>query len=225
MLDKITAEAGIENYYVERADMRFDNYDADHYHKFAKLNRYLISLLAITYNVRNTYKTDDLWSSDQLSVCIKSRWLEAESYDKNKESGGTDPAKARLELRTKGGVPDLQQEFMTNWTKRWDKALKNLDAVQQKYNAELLKVYLRDRDATPRRWRSPTDFILQYQDSIYSRKQLIDLLSAMPEIGSDKAESRADNIKRKYRIEYFTPTEVRAAVAEIKRSAAVFFGS
>lgn len=51
--DTILGGAGIESYSLSRFDMRFDSFDPEHYRDYAKLNRYLISALAVTYNVQN----------------------------------------------------------------------------------------------------------------------------------------------------------------------------
>lgn len=53
--DTILGGAGIESYSLSRFDMRFDSFDPEHYRDYAKLNRYLISALAVTYNVQNCY--------------------------------------------------------------------------------------------------------------------------------------------------------------------------
>ena len=79
-LDTILAGAGISDYSLVRADMRFDSFDPNDYHKYAKLNRYLISALAITYPTRNCYKTTNLFTQQQLSVCIKNKYFEIENY-------------------------------------------------------------------------------------------------------------------------------------------------
>lgn len=47
--DTILGGAGIESYSLSRFDMRFDSFDPEHYRDYAKLNRYLISALAVTY--------------------------------------------------------------------------------------------------------------------------------------------------------------------------------
>lgn len=99
--DTILGGAGIESYSLSRFDMRFDSFDPEHYRDYAKLNRYLISALAVTYNVQNCYDSRNLFSQKQLSVAIKNKRFECENYDKEAESGGRDPAYARLELRSK----------------------------------------------------------------------------------------------------------------------------
>lgn len=224
IFETILVGAGIDEYEIVRADMRFDSYDPDHYKQYAKLNRYLVSAMAVTYNVRNRYRATDLFSQQQLSVAIKNKYFELENYDKNEESQGTDPAMSRLEERSKHWQDkDLRREFEEHWFKRWDKAIKNLSLVQKTYNDHLEKLYLEGKNAYPCKFRSLTDFLIQYQDCIFCKAQMIDLLSRLPEIGADKAKTRAENHKKRYGIEYFSQKDVERAVAEIKRATHEFY--
>lgn len=216
--------AGIEDYSIVRADMRFDSYDTEHYKAYAKLNRYLISALAVTYAVDNCYRTTNLFSQKQLSVAIKNRYFECEAYDKEAESKGLDIAKSRLEERSKSWKnKDIKAEFIDHWFKRWDKSIKNLDAVHMKYNDELEKIYKEGRNAYPCKFRTLTDFLIQYQDCIFCKKQMIDLLSRFEEVGTEKAKTRAENHKKRYGIEYFSQKDVETAIAEVKRATMKFF--
>jgi len=224
VFDTILAGAGISDYSIVRADMRFDNYDPEHYKAYAKLNRYLISALAVNYKVRNSYRTTNLFSQKQLSVAIKNKYFEIENYDKEAESNGTDMAKSRLEERSKAWKDtDLRSEFIDHWFARWDKALKNLDAVQKRYNDELEKIYMEGKNAYPCKFRSLTDFLIQYQDCIFCKAQMIDLLSRFPEVGPAKAKTRAENHKKRYGIEYFSKKDVETAIAEVKRATIEFY--
>ena len=197
--------AGIDDYSLVRVDMRFDSYDTEHYQQYAKLNRYLISLLAVTYEVKNAYRTTNLFTQKQLSVAIKNKYFEIENYDKDAESGGTDAAKSRLEARSKSfHNNDIKREFTVNWFKRWDKALTNIDKVHKAYNDALEKLYKEGKNAYPKKFRGLTDFLIQYQDCIFCKEQMIDLLSRFEEVGVDKAKTRAENHKKRYGIEYFS---------------------
>ena len=223
-LGTILAGAGIDDYNIVRADMRFDSFDKEHYHKYAKLNRYLISLLAVTYSVKNSYRTTNLFSQKQLSVAIKNKYFEIENYDKEAESEGTDVAKSRLEERSKHWKNnDLKEEFTTNWFRRWDKALKNIGKVHEAYNSALVQLYEEGKNSYPKKFRSLTDFLIQYQDCIFCKAQMIDLLSRIEEVGSEKAKTRAENHKKRYGIEYFSDKDLKKAVSEIKRATHEFF--
>lgn len=216
--------AGIDNYNIVRADMRFDSYNKEHYRQYAKLNRYLISLLAVTYKVKNTYRSTNLFTQKQLSVAIKNKYFEIENYDKEAESGRADAAKSRLEERSKSwSDKDLKAEFQTGWFRRWDKAIENIDKVHKTYNDALEQLYKEDKNAYPTRFRSLTDFLIQYQDCIFCKAQMIDLLSRFDEVGAARAKTRAENHKKRYGIEYFSKKDIQRAIKEIKRATNDFF--
>ena len=226
VFNTILAGAGIDEYNIVRADMRFDSYDKEHYRQYAKLNRYLISLLAVTYKVKNAYRTTNLFSQKQLSVAIKNKYFEIENYDKEAESEGAGAAKSRLEERSKRWTDkDLKKEFTDGWFRRWDKALENIDAVHKAYNDALEQLYKEDKNAYPTRFRSLTDFLIQYQDCIFCKAQMIDLLSRFEEVGADKAKTRAENHKKRYGIEYFSKKDIQRAIQEVKRATNEFFNS
>lgn len=223
VFDTILAGAGIDEYAIVRADMRFDSYDADHYRQYAKLNRYLISALAVTYKVRNAYRSTNLFTQRQLSIAIKNKYFECENYDKNAESNGLDAAESRLEERSKHWTDkDLKREFTDGWFRRWDKAIENLDLVQKTYNDALEQVYRADKNAYPTRFRSMTDFLIQYQDCIFCKAQMIDLLSRFPEEVKNPV-TRAENHKKRYGIEFFSKKDVQKAIKEVKRATSDFF--
>lgn len=239
MFEMLRNSMGIDNYRFLRADFRLDNYDSSHYQDFAKLNKYLISAMALTYDVKNCYKTDGLFSQKQLSVAIKNDYFQLENYDRNAKSKNTEnhqePAQARLEERTMArefrrsygdasgadGMEILQKEFTDKWFERWNKALANLDVVGERYNDELEKIYTEGKGAFPVRFRTLTDFLIQYQDCIFSKKQLINLLERFPEVRNPK--ERAKSHKRRYGIEYISKKDAKAAVEEIKRATLHYF--
>lgn len=228
VFNTILAGAGIGDYSLVRADLRLDSYDQTHYKDYAKLNRYLISAMAVTYKVKNTYRTTNLFSQEQLSVAIKNRRFELEHYDKQAEQlekNGTDPTTSRLELRSKEFQDnDIKKEFIDHWFLRWDKSLKNLDKVQARYNDELERLYHEGKNAYPRKFMSLREFLMQYQDCIFTKKQMIDLLERMP--GECKNPlSYATNYKKRYGIEYFSQKDVEYAVCEVKRAVMEFFNS
>lgn len=67
-----------------------------------------------------------------------------------------------------------------------------------------------------------TDFLLQYQDCIFCKKQLIEFLERFPDRIKNPV-SYAENFKKRYKIEYFSPKDVRYAIKEILRAARTFF--
>ena len=223
VLSTILAGAGINDYSIVRADMRFDSYDKKHYKEFAKLNRYLISSLAVTYSVRNSYRTTDLFTQKQLSIAIKNKYFECENYDKSAESNGYDIAQSRLEERSKASLKEksLIEEFTEGWELRWEKAINNLDKVHKTYNDVLETIYKEDLNSCPTKFRSLTDFLIQYQECIFCKAQMVDLLSRFKEVRDPL--TRAENHKKRYGIEYFSHKDVLYATNEIKRATNEFF--
>lgn len=240
--DTILAGAGVNKYNIIRADMRFDNYDENCYKKYMKFNKYLISMLAVTYNVKNVFETKNLFTDKTISIAIKNRFFEIENYNRKKKNeitgNKTEPVRARLEERSVSrqwqeinkkankepnwNMDALKKEFTETWFDRWDKALKNLDKVQNKYNDELEKKYFENKNARPVQFRNQTEFIMQHQNSIFTKKQLINLFARF---GAENPENKAKNYKQNYGIEFFSQADVRHAVNEIKRAALAFFGS
>ena len=140
VLGTILAGSGIEQYNFVRTDMRFDSYDPQHYERYAKLNRYLISLLAVTYQIKNVYRAEDFFTQKQLSIAAKNDYFQIENYDRARKSettgNTTEPAQSRIEIRTtsrswrklyeKAQAEDgtdlnmelLKKEFMAGWPSR-----------------------------------------------------------------------------------------------------------
>ena len=239
-MDTILSAAGITDYQLIRADMRFDSYDPEHYHRFTKLNRYLISMIAVTYATKNNYKAENLFSQKQLTVAIKNDYFELENYDRAAKSKNTgnhvEPAQARIEERTIGrgwrtiygcaasdidNMDLIKTEFSDSWFARWDKAVQNITEVHRRYNDELEMIYNNEKNSFPTRFRSLTDFLIQYQECIFCKSQMIDLLSRFEEVKNPK--QRAENHKKRYGIEYFSQNDVQAAINEIKRATKEFF--
>lgn len=226
-LESINSELNVENPMIVRADMRFDSYDQNHFIKYTKLNRFLISLVADTYQVKNCYASEDLFTSRKLSMAIKNRDFELECYDKDAESSGKDPAKSRLEERSKTRIEsiDLRYEFLKHWKTRWDKSLEHFDNVQKRYNDALEQIYMDNKDVSPVQFRTVTDFLIHYQYCIFTKKQMIDLLMRITGKDHDQCKRQAENHKARYGIEYFSKKDVRKAVDEIMRATAEFFES
>lgn len=239
----ILEECGVTDYKLMRVDFRMDSYESEFYRVYAKLHKYLLSCLAVTYNVRNAYKTENLFSNRLLSMAIKNDYLQCECYNREEKSKLTEnheeKAKSRLEERTmpkswrmiaskkfennmESNLEDIRREFVNTWSDRWKKAIAtpNVEAVWSKFNSELARIYQEDKAAYPVKFRSLTDFLIQYQDCIFCHRQLVNLLEL---IGVDNPESRARNHKKRYGIEYFSKCDLKKAVAEIKRATCEFF--
>ena len=243
VFNEIIACSGIDKYRITRADMRFDSYEKEHYRAYAKLNKYIISALALTYTAKNRYRTTELFSGNQISIAIKNDYFEVENYDrdwKNKVTDNTtETAKARFEERTTArqwrkinegidysdsdyNMSLLKQEFTNGWEARWEKAKANLKLVQEAYNDALVKKYNEGKNSRPVQFRSLTDFLIQNQESIFTSMQMVDLLK---QLEVENPEDRAKYHKKKYGIEYFSLKDVDHAIKEIKRATNEFFSS
>lgn len=225
-LGTVVADAGIDEYQVTRVDVRLDTYDKDDYKRCSKLNRIIVSLLGTTYQTKNNYRCVDLFNNQQLSISVKNDYFQIEYYDKDRQSQGKDKAKSRLELRSlKVRIPpeEISDRFIEEWERRLDKSVEKYKEMQMKYNAELEQIYMRDKDNFPRSFKSINSFLMQYQECIFTKDQMIDLLQRFDEVKNPV--NKAKNYKQKYGIEYYSIEDVKQAVDEIKRAVKVFFNS
>jgi len=207
-----------------RIDMSFNSDHEDDYELFKKLNRLLICCIASAYNIKNCYQTSDLWTYESLSIAVKNDSIEAENYNKEKEAKGQVDTKNRLEFRSKRLRPEsnMIDEFCVKWFERLDKAIQQFQTVQDRYNDELSKIWLKDRckPDKERTYLSYTDFILKYRDCIFTRKQLEALLDKM---GIENSTTKAKNFKKRHTIEFYSLTDLKIIVKAIKDTTLMYF--
>lgn len=215
-------EMGVVNFRPTRVDLSINWYDPEAYEKYKKLNKLLICCIADAYNVHNCYTAADLWSCKSLSVAIKSDMIEAENYDKEAESKGQTETKNRLELRSKRIKLPIEEEFCTKWFMRLDKASGHFNAVQQRYNKELSKLWLEDQEREPkdRVYLSLDAFMLMYSDCFFCRKQMVEFLRMVGEV---KPEAKAKRFKRNHRVEFFSQTDIKEIINGLKLSIKHYF--
>lgn len=241
-LKKIFDDCKIGDWVFVRTDFRLDNYDPEHYQAFTKLNRYLLSSLSIAYKLKNNYLTHDLLTLRQKTQAIKGNRFEAEHYNRAIKSAETENtrerAQSRLELRTvakewqsiyygadvgESNFDLLRMDLTETWFTRLDAALNHLDEIQMIYNENLEQIYHELMQDKIVRVRSVTDFILWFQDFIFTKKQLIDLYERLEPNSRETAAKKATYFKREYGIEFFSKNDAKYAVNEIKRSILEFF--
>lgn len=225
--EKVLGEAlermEVINFRITRADLCFNSDDLRDYELFKKLNRLLLCCIASAHDIKNCYKTSDLWTDKSLSVAIKSDTIEAENYDKSQENPDVE-TKNRLELRSKSMKVDLKTEFTCKWFKRLDKALEHFEVVQERYNKELYKLWSEDegRPKKDKNYLSLTAFLLAYKDCIFTRSQLVSLLEM---IGVENPERKAKNFKDRHTIEFYSKTDLKVIIDGIKKAAACYFSN
>ena len=218
--------ADLEEYDIVRADFCFNSRDISSYGTYQKIHRLLISCLAKAYKYKNSYVTHDLWDDERLSIAIKKDDSEVENYNKHRQSDGTDESANRLEFRSKRmSGTSIEYQFMTKWFERLDKARESFDDVQKKCNDHLERLYKNDIAKPPkeRNYLSLNAFLLQYKESIYTRKQMIDLLSRFDEVKNPT--KRADKFKDKHRIEYFSQKDLEYIIEVLKDKTTQYFNS
>lgn len=218
--------ADLEEYDIVRADFCFNSRDISSYGTYQKIHRLLISCLAKAYKYKNSYVTHDLWDDERLSIAIKKDDSEVENYNKHRQSDGTDESANRLEFRSKRmSGTSIEYQFMTKWFERLDKARESFDDVQKKCNDHLERLYKNDIAKPPkeRKYLSLNAFLLQYKESIYTRKQMIDLLSRFDEVKNPT--KRADKFKDKHRIEYFSQKDLEYIIEVLKEKTTRYFNS
>lgn len=211
---------------IIRADFCFNSTDKTSYHTYKKLHRLIISCLAAAYKFKNCYITDDLWTSERLSIAIKKDDSEAENYNKHRESDGNDESANRLELRSKRmSGTSLEYQFIIKWFERLDKAKESFDKVQKMANEHLEKLYKNDlkKPKKERDYLTLNAFLLQYKECIYTRKQMIDLLGRFDEVKNPV--KKADKFKEHHKIEYFSKKDLDYIIQTLKEKTSEYFNS
>ena len=161
-----------------------------------------------------------------MSIAIKKDDSEVENYNKHKESEGKDESANRLEFRSKRmSGTSIEYQFMTKWFERLDKARNCFNDVQTEYNNHLERLYKNDIAKPPRErsYLSLNAFLLQHKETIYTRKQMIDLLSRFDEVKNPT--KRADKFKDKHRIEYFSQKDLEYIIEVLKEKTTQYFNS
>ena len=171
-------------------------------------------------------------------MAIKNDYFQIENYDRERKSQNTEnhlePAKSRLEERSVGRqfrecvyttgnldpMEALRMEFAQNWVARWDQAIANIDLVYERSNIELAKIWRDGKNKKPVPFPNLTAFLCMYENGIYNRKQLVDLLER---IGVSNPKIIARNHKARYAPEFFSKGDILRAVNEVKRATAAFF--
>lgn len=218
--------ARLEDYDVIRADFCFNSRDRSSFDNYAKLHRLLISCLSVVYNFKNCYQSCNLWDYGRLSVSIRKDDCEIENYNKFRESDGLDESANRLELRSKRmSGTTIEYQFMQKWFERLDKAAQCFETVQITSNRHLSKLYLDDlaKPQKERDYLSLTAFLLQFREAIYTRRQMIELLSRFPEV--ENPTKRADRFKQAHKIEYFSQTDLDYIIRILKKKTIEYFES
>ena len=229
---------GIQDYQLQRVDLRLDSCEPGFYERFYKIHRYLLSGLAVAYAVKNSYATSGIFSEDKRSIAVRSNYFQCEFYNrsvKNFVTDSNDSAKARLELRSTAKqwltyrkqhsrqeeIMFVELEFRKHWKQVFDKAINALGEATDCYNEILLQRWQEGQQQEPCRYKNHNDFLRQNADLVFARKQMIALLKSMEVKNPLKA---ADNFISRYDIELFLKKDISAIMREIRSSTNDYFG-
>lgn len=144
VMKDVFEELAITDFKWKRVDMSFNTMDNKYYLNYTKLNRLLIACIANSSNDKNTYDTKNFWNGKTKSLATKNQLREVEFYDKADESQNRSPYYSRLELRSVRMKDSIEHEFLKVWFDRLDDAVKEFEAVQDRFNHSMAELYLED---------------------------------------------------------------------------------
>lgn len=224
-VEEMLQRTGATNVRIVRADLSINSDNPNDYEKFKKLHKLLICCVANSQNITNCYESKDLWTSRSLSVAIKSNMIELENYDKEAESQGKYDTKNRFEMRSlkiKIELNEIPYEFTEKWFARIDRALQDFVEVQNRYNYEMVKNWVADKQKPKkeRDYLSLNAFLLQYKDNIFTHQQMVHLLTG---IGVDNPEKMTNNFKYRHTIEFFSESDLKFIVKDMKKKIITYF--
>lgn len=188
----ILSDIGIDHYYYNRIDVRFDSYSA-RYEDVDKLNRALIlSYWHINRSTHNIYQSDHGWSKRRLSFAFHGNTSEIESYNKEEEDP-TGLVLSRLEVRSvRQQAPRAQQSeaikplaVMQSWKAALRGSVPEYDKMLADRNKVLEEEYSKGK--AQGRYPSINSFVRQNIGDVYSTKQLDDLFSLLDAAQPTKA--------------------------------------
>ena len=217
---------GIIDFKWKRVDMSFNTLDNGYYANYTKLNRLLIACIANSANDKNTYDTKNFWTGKTKSLATKNQLREVEFYDKADESQNRSAYCSRLELRSIRMSRDIEYEFMNVWFQRLDNAIEEFEAVQNRFNQNMAKIYLDDlvKKKHDREFMSINSFLMTRRDYIFTNRQMKRLLMLLG-LTKEEAKNKAYNFKKYHTIEYFKREDLEIIVADIKTKIIEYFSN
>lgn len=219
--------------YISRIDYRIDDFCND-YDRFYKLNRLLISLLAVYYGAKNRYASGDLLTAEKLTVRFdhdsSGLHISGEYYNKARQEP-KGKVKTRLELRSRQvEIPfldgcDYESFLLAEWLERLTEVITkdNFNAVIQICSESIIDRY--DQEKTE--FGNLTEFIACYRDSIYTSKQLTNLYSILGNATTAKQAAykyrNGDKKNGSRKLPCFAIEDLKIYVRKIEQAAYKFF--
>ena len=217
-------ELGVSDFEWKRVDLSFNTLDNKYFANYTKLNRLLIACLANSTNDKNTYDTKNFWNGRTKSLATKNQLREMEFYDKKDESQRKSPYYSRLELRSMRVRGSIEHEFLGVWFERLDNAVKEFEAVQDRFNLNMAEIYLEDltRRKKDREFMSINSFLMTRREYIFTNSQMKKLLMMLG-LTEEEAKNKAYNFKKYHTIEYFKREDLEVIIADIKAKIIEYF--
>ncbi|MBO4534125.1 MAG: hypothetical protein J5726_10600 [Treponema sp.] len=172
---------GATELFISRIDYRFDDMSND-YNRFYKLNRLLLSMLAVCFNSSNNYSSSDLLTAEKLTVrfdCDHSDLhISGEYYNKERQEPSGE-VKTRLELRSRQlYIPfldgsDYESFLLAEWLERINEALTadTFNSVIQICTEGIIEGYKTNIEECG----NLTEYFVSVRDNIYTTRQLSNL--------------------------------------------------
>jgi hypothetical protein len=223
VVQKAMCEDGITDYVITRADIAFDSYNENDFELYAKLNRFVISLMSISCNMPDRYESKDFLTIESLNIAVKSisGTKEIEAYNKKAEANCKNrntKVTNRLEFRRcrlqKTNYGADYAKLAALWIDELTNAVRksNVAELEKIINNKLVDLYR----VNPRKYSSRTAradsihsinaFITAHQQYIYTRCQLIAFYKLL---GIADAEQKAADYKRNHNIEFFSRADLK----------------
>ena len=119
---------------------------------------------------------------------------------------------------------DIETEFLTIWFDRLDKAVRECENVQHKFNQHMAEIYLNDlkKKKQERQFLSINSFLMTRKDYTFTSRQMKNLLMLIG-LNEKQAQNKAYNFKKHHKIEYFKKEDLAAIVADIKTKITDYF--
>lgn len=181
--------------YMSRIDFRFDDYESEYIEGY-KLNKLLLSLLAMYYGAKNRYTSADLLTSEELTARFEfnsaTTHLSAEYYNKAKQEPAGN-VKTRLELRSRQlEIPfcdgcDYESFILAEWLELLNAVItkENFDKVIKYCTESIVQRYEEKKGE----FGNLTEFISCYRDSIFTSRQLTNLFGMLGNAETAKQNS------------------------------------
>lgn len=206
---------------ITRIDYAINCYE-DNFDRLYKLNKVLILLLCIKYNIDNRYGSFDLLTNRMLCSRVQKPRLEIENYNKLLEAP-SDKTKNRLEFRSK-------QLYKVQQDKEYSEFLKWIDRINESVNEKNYKnlqnitndiLYQEYNVEKEKRGFNTKSYIYKYNKDFFTQAQLADFYQRTGLYKDPKAQAR----KYKYYndIEYISLELLLEYANIIKQAGTIFF--